>query len=839
MKQIRIVLIFLLVLCMGLTFVSCMETDENSTTAPPAGATHTVSVSGEHVTFDAARKTVAAGETAVFSLTPEAGYEVASVSAGVYDAASGTLTVAGVSADTEITVTTRTRSLTVTLLLGEGASMADDEAVKTVKYGKSAVFYVRAASGRDLHADAGTYLPEENKLTISNVTEDMTVSIWTTAKGAASYSVTFAGEHIVARTGHGEAGQPITLPLEAEDGYMVVSVDGAVYDAGTGTVTIASLTADTVLTVTTAPAFSVSIAGEHITVTGRTEIRVAAGGTAVFSVAPEVGYEITAVSAGDYDDAAHTLTVSPVNADVAVTVTTQQSSVPVYTVALTSKAHMTIDSPASVQVVQGGTVVFDVTTDRGWGISALSAGALNDKGQIVVSNVTGNVTVTPSVNMRKTVYHLNDGTSAPVNETPDFSFYSAPNAKWDDGTLTRSGYVLIEYNTKADGSGQAYSLGSKVPYGKNAGELHLYCIWARETAKSSFTYSVGKVTVAGVQKIGVTITGYTGSDATVVIPEEIDGDPVLRIAAGAFVNRTAMTTLVMSKNIGIVASGAFTGCSNLGTLYFSDSIYSIPDDAFDAATYSNLHHFYLNATMAPRYTGSYDGMYRVKYDTILASEKPVIVILSGSSSVYGLSAEYFEALMGDEYTVVNYGTIRTTSMLLYLEGLKAVLGEGDILIYAPENSSAYTMGSGELNTFKIFRDTEGSYNLFRDVDIAHFSHYFSGISDYNNRRYGSSASSYAMYNVPNTPSGSNQFRLTYPDTFTIFNQHGDMVAANPTNKNKTGSSTNQKISFDDKTYSISEGEGAGSIAAVAPAANAALAALRAQGVATYFGFCPV
>ena len=48
---------------------------------------------------------------------------------------------------------------------------------------------------------------------------------------------------------------------------------------------------------------------------------------------------------------------------------------------------------------------------------------------------------------------------------------------------------------------------------------------------------------------GIMITGYSGTETTVTIPEKIDGKYVTGIASGAFVNCTEMQTLVLSRRI--------------------------------------------------------------------------------------------------------------------------------------------------------------------------------------------------------------------------------------------------------------------------------------------------
>ncbi len=307
---------------------------------------------------------------------------------------------------------------------------------------------------------------------------------------------------------------------------------------------------------------------------------------------------------------------------------------------------------------------------------------------------------------------------------------------YDDGTFTREGYVLAEYNTRPDGSGDSYSLGSKFFVQSIDGELPvLYCIWKRATDAPDFEYeefSLANPTTDEKaphwKSQGIKITAYKGNDSTVVIPEKIDGKYVIAIGSGAFMNKT-MDTLVFSRFIHTVDTGAFVGCSSLETVYYSDAIYNISNDSFDEASYTSLRNLYVNATMAPRHASD-TGAYSVKLSRILASEDMNrIIVIAGSSTYQGLSTEYMEALLGKSYRVINFGTTRTTNGMIYLEAMKHFAHEGDIILYAPENST-YMMGENELY-WKTLRDIESMYNFYRYIDVSNYENVFGSLADYN------------------------------------------------------------------------------------------------------------
>ncbi len=69
-----------------------------------------------------------------------------------------------------------------------------------------------------------------------------------------------------------------------------------------------------------------------------------------------------------------------------------------------------------------------------------------------------------------------------------------------------------------------------------------------------------------VHNNGVTITKYTGSYSTVIIPEKINGYPVTHIGEYAFENNKTMTSVTIPASVKTIGVYAFNGCSNLSTV---------------------------------------------------------------------------------------------------------------------------------------------------------------------------------------------------------------------------------------------------------------------------------
>lgn len=81
----------------------------------------------------------------------------------------------------------------------------------------------------------------------------------------------------------------------------------------------------------------------------------------------------------------------------------------------------------------------------------------------------------------------------------------------------------------------------------------------------------------------VTITGYSGSDTTVVIPSKIKGLPVKVIGRYVFKN-SKITSVKISEGIRTIGYESFRGCSLLETVILPDSLKTIGEEAFMSCT---------------------------------------------------------------------------------------------------------------------------------------------------------------------------------------------------------------------------------------------------------------
>lgn len=309
----------------------------------------------------------------------------------------------------------------------------------------------------------------------------------------------------------------------------------------------------------------------------------------------------------------------------------------------------------------------------------------------------------------------------PLTYDADVTYYKNPNSLPERGYFKRDGYVLVEYNTKSDGTGEGTSLGSR-PYVGDRAKIDLYCIWAKEAPASDFEY----------EKSGseIKITGYKGSEkGTLAVPAKIDGSSVISIGKRALAG-TKAETIVLPASVMELCEEAFAD-SKMSTLVITDAIVKFTGETTGGWGMSaantvidgceNLANLRINAVLYPLYVTYIES--NMKYDYMLwAKDRKKIVYVAGSSGQFGFVAEDMEKALDDEYVVVNYGTNANISGAFWMEYLSKLMGEDDILLWAPEDGQ-YLFGNNRLNN-RLWRSIECNYDIFRYVDIRNYTNVF-------------------------------------------------------------------------------------------------------------------
>lgn len=347
------------------------------------------------------------------------------------------------------------------------------------------------------------------------------------------------------------------------------------------------------------------------------------------------------------------------------------------------------------------------------------------------------------------VYHLNGGY---VSDTLEDTYiqrgqysptYALQPTLESNGTFLRDGYVAVGYSTEPVNY-EDFESANDIPNFSNMGglcevndsKLDLYVVWAKETDADSFeyvekdikyvvdsTHGWGKLNLRYEEKKGIEISGYNGLDDVIVIPEQINGLPVLSIASNAF--DCDAKTVVIPRTVKNVADNAFSNCESLKEVVFFDNLVEVSDRSFSKSVKTVV----LNAAHKPVYSGAVEGSFSIKYSRMKKyQDENMIIVVSGSSSLNGINGELFEELMPG-YVVVNYGTNAANPSTFFLEAISKYVSEGDIVVHAPEHTSSGPMGSYNFHP-KVFRGNEQCYDIFRDVDISRYNGFWDSFEKY-------------------------------------------------------------------------------------------------------------
>jgi Flp pilus assembly protein protease CpaA len=82
----------------------------------------------------------------------------------------------------------------------------------------------------------------------------------------------------------------------------------------------------------------------------------------------------------------------------------------------------------------------------------------------------------------------------------------------------------------------------------------------------------------------ITITGYTGADGVVVIPDTINGLPVAEIGERAFDSRSGVTSVTIPNSVIRIGFAAFVSCTGLTSMTIANSVTTIESFAFAYCT---------------------------------------------------------------------------------------------------------------------------------------------------------------------------------------------------------------------------------------------------------------
>ena len=384
--------------------------------------------------------------------------------------------------------------------------------------------------------------------------------------------------------------------------------------------------------------------------------------------------------------------------------------------------HFTAERGA-VTVEPGETASFLIQTDQNWSVTAadyrgeyrLTQNGSLARLELLAVQVPTRVRLSLAHDARTIRYLANGGTAltgagTDVTESYDVRNHRRPNVSGGTALFTRDGYTLTGWNTKPDGSGTRVGLGSRVTVEDT---LTLYAQWAAWTPAECFDCEI--------TDIGAVVTGCRETGELLVVPETLEGAPVVILAAHAFRDCPAKT-VILPKSLLRIEAAAFEGAA-LRELHFFDNIEYIADACFPGC--AELATLYISAVEDPYgYSFRRESVLADKLDLLIDTMgEDRILFYGGCSMWYNLIGPDVQAAFGDRYTVLNMGLNGVCSSLFQMELLKSFVTEHDILFHTPEISSVQQLLTNTAlgkHDDKLWCAMEYNYDLVSRVDIRVF-----------------------------------------------------------------------------------------------------------------------
>lgn len=287
-----------------------------------------------------------------------------------------------------------------------------------------------------------------------------------------------------------------------------------------------------------------------------------------------------------------------------------------------------------------------------------------------------------------------------------------PSTIPQNGTFSKEGYVLTEYASESDGSGKITNIGQRAF--SDAKIIKLYVQWSKETDASVFTFTE--------LSDGVYVTAYTGNEETLTIPAKYNGQDVVGIMQDA-ISSAKVNTVVLPETIKVIQDNAFNNCSSLKTVYLYDTVTQMTDNSFSGCPIETVC---LNSVYDLKYFAEGAGKLELLYSQKDAATNR-LVLLSGSSGIYGLDAKLLQSSLKKEFKVVNFGLQIAIPGSFSMRMMKDYLHTGDIVLFAPECEFKQFGNTLTTNTFIKY---DGAYTTMRNVDISEYSSFFTALSLY-------------------------------------------------------------------------------------------------------------
>ncbi|MBU4274191.1 MAG: hypothetical protein KJ907_11510 [Actinobacteria bacterium] len=352
------------------------------------------SVSGGHGSVRPPTQTVAGGATASISITPDAGYEIVSISDNQSEVPiSNPYVITGVAADHDVVVTFGIREYMVTATVAGGNGTAAPP-TQTVEYGQAASIDLAPDPGYHISSitDNGTPVPVTDPYIIDNVTTiHVVVVTFDTDRYPVDASVSGGHGAVDPVTQTVDQGATAAINITPDAGYEIATIsDNGVAMPISNPYVINNVTEEHDVIVTFALnqyTVDATVAGGNGNVDPLSQ-DVLHGGTAVIDIIPDAGYHIASIidngSPMTIEDP-YVITGVTADHDVVVSFALNQYDVD----ASVSGGHGTV-SPTTQTVNHGATASIDLTPDPGYQVGTITDNGvlIPDVNPYVINNAT-------------------------------------------------------------------------------------------------------------------------------------------------------------------------------------------------------------------------------------------------------------------------------------------------------------------------------------------------------------------------------------------------------------------------------------------------------------------
>lgn len=186
------------------------------------------------------------------------------------------------------------------------------------------------------------------------------------------------------------------------------------------------------------------------------------------------------------------------------------------------------------------------------------------------------------------------------------------------------------------------------------------------------------------------VSGYTGTNPVLTVPETVYDKKVLRFDENALEGNGVVTTVIMNDNMTKIGKMAFYQCSKLSSFYYSKSLQFIDKNAFSYDAQINCAMLRNTATRelgANVYYSCSNLEYVTLPDTIetiggMAFEKTAVRKIILPSSTLNIGARAFANCTNLEKVYVPESVINISSSAFYKSD--------NVTVYTPEGSAAQT-----------------------------------------------------------------------------------------------------------------------------------------------------